>query len=337
MVILRHTAFTDCSRRLRVERAGELFIPVQLAPSLRHAVVYFPCAGNSLCNIGGVSGNLRGDDSLSDVVHIRQGQMLRRRHIAEERRAMHSGRGAADSRSYVVVSRSNIRHQRPQHIKGGAHAKRLLQFHVRCDLVQRHMAGAFHHDLHVMRPGPFRQFPEANQLVNLAGVRSVRQTTGAAGVAERNGHIVFLANIEDFVKMLVKGILIARHAYPRKNETAASADDIHLSPMRLDFSDCFPRNSAVDRHKIHPVLRVKPNHIQKILRRKLRQILLAVNHAVIHGHRTNHSRAFPHQLLPKRARAPVTRKVHDRFGTEFHRAHDLLHFHVVICAIPRDA
>ena len=54
-----------------------------------------------------------------------------------------------------------------------AHADGLLDLHVGGDLVQRHMARAFHHDLDVVRPGPLGQLTQTHQLFDLADVGGV--------------------------------------------------------------------------------------------------------------------------------------------------------------------
>ena len=63
----------------------------------------------------------------------------------------------------MVIAGGNIGDQGSQHIEGGAHADALLHLHVGSDLIQRHMAGAFHHHLHVVRPCALGQLAQTHQ------------------------------------------------------------------------------------------------------------------------------------------------------------------------------
>ena len=80
------------------------------------------------------------------------------------------------------------------------------------------MAGAFHHDLHVVRPCALGQLTQTHQLFDLAHVGGVSQTAGAAGVAQRDGHIVLGADLADLVEVLIEGVFIAGHAHPCKHQ-----------------------------------------------------------------------------------------------------------------------
>ena len=46
------------------------------------------------------------------------------------------------------------------------------------------MAGAFNHNLNIVRPRPFCQFAEAHELLYLANIGSVGKAARPAGVAE---------------------------------------------------------------------------------------------------------------------------------------------------------
>ena len=65
--------------------------------------------------------------------------MLGRRHVAQEVGAGAGGDGATDGGGDVVVSHTDIGHQRPEHIERGVVAQALLQFHIGGDLVERHV------------------------------------------------------------------------------------------------------------------------------------------------------------------------------------------------------
>lgn len=76
------------------------------------------------------------------------------------------------------------------------HTDSLLYFHIRLNLVKRHMSGAFHHNLYTFCPRTFCQFAEADKLFYLTHITGISKTSGAAGISERNRHIVFSADIQ---------------------------------------------------------------------------------------------------------------------------------------------
>ena len=107
----------------------------------------------------------------------------------------------------------------------------------------------------------------------------------------------------------------------------------HLPLMLLDLLDGFPGNAAMEGHKIHTVFRVKPYHVDEILGRQCGQVPLVMDHAVIHRHSADHSRALTGELLTEGLGIAVGRQVHNGLCPHVHRRHNFLHFHVVIFAI----
>ena len=259
--------------------------------------------------------------------------MFGRRYITEKRRAVHGGDRTADRSRNVVIARRNIRHQRSQHIERSSHADTLLYLHIRRHLVQRNVSGALHHDLHIVVPCPFCQLSQTDQLLDLAHICGICQAPRAAGVPQRNGHIIFFTDLQYLVKIFIKRIFPACHAHPGKHQASSPADDIHLPFVLPDLLNGLSCNSAVKRHKIHTVFRMKPYHIYKIFCRQCGQISLIMNHAVIDRNGPDHNRAFSGQLLPERLRVAVTGQIHDGLCPQPDGAHHFLHLHIVIFTV----
>ena len=148
---------------------------------------------------------------------------------------------------------------------------RLLQLHIGGDLVHGHMARTLHHHLHILGPGPLGQLSQTHQLLDLANIAAVRQAAGPAGVSQGDGHVVLPADLQNLIKVLVEGVLLPGHAHPGKHQGAAPGHNIHLPLVLLNLLDGLAGDAAVKGYKIHAVLRVQPDHVQKILGRQRSQ------------------------------------------------------------------
>ena len=144
-------------------------------------------------------------------------------------------------------------------------AQCFLDLHIGGDLVQRHMARSFDHYLNIFRPGALRQFAKSDQFLDLRGIGSVRQTARTAGVSQAQRDIILSADIQDFVKMLIEGVLFPCHFHPGKHDGTASGYNIHKTLIILEAFCRSPVHAAVDRHEIHSVFRVHPHNVDPFL------------------------------------------------------------------------
>src|SRR5579875_2523899 len=97
-----------CSRRLRIEREIELVLPAKLKARFGKGIVTQLGARMSLCQVGGMSGDLIGNHPIFHVVYIRQSQMLFGRNVAKHCRAEPADHSRADCGSDMVVTRRDI-------------------------------------------------------------------------------------------------------------------------------------------------------------------------------------------------------------------------------------
>ena len=129
--------------------------------------------------------------------------------------------------------------------------------------------GAFHHNLYIFFPGTFCQFAQGDQLLDLGDIRGILDASGAAGVPETHGNVIFPADIQDFIIMLVERILLACHFHPGKDDGAAAGDDIGEALVTFEFSCGFFVDAAVDGHEVHAVLGVHAHYVKPLPGRDL--------------------------------------------------------------------
>gem|GEM_PF-4700207 len=124
-------------------------------------------------------GNFVGDAALFDVIFFRQAQMFLGRDVAEHAGAVIGGGGGADAGGDVIVAGEDVGDERAEDVERRAVAKASLEFHVVFDLIERHVARAFDHHLHALRPGALGEFAEGFQFAQLRFIGCVGESTGA--------------------------------------------------------------------------------------------------------------------------------------------------------------
>ncbi len=87
--------------------------------------------------------------------------MLFGRDVAEHGGAVPADHGRADRRGDVVVAGSDVGDQRTQGVERRFVAELFFLIHLLFDLVQRHVARTFDHDLHVVLPGFLGQLAQS--------------------------------------------------------------------------------------------------------------------------------------------------------------------------------
>ena len=259
--------------------------------------------------------------------------MLCRCHIAQKCRSCRCCHGSANRRSNMVISRSNICHKWSQYIKRRSLTNGLLHFHICLDLIQRHMSRTFHHHLNILLPCPPGQFAQTHQLLDLADVRCICKTSWSACVTEWNRHIIFPTNIQNLIIIFIKWIFFPCHTHPRKYKRTTSGYDVHFSLMLPNLLDCFTRNATVQCHKIHSILCVKTDHIDKISGSQRIQIPLIVDHGIIDWNSTDQRRTLTGQLSSKWNCISMRRQIHDGMCAHLNCLHHLLHLHIVIFTV----
>ena len=107
--------------------------------------------------------------------------------------------------------------------------------------------------------------------------------------------------------------------------------------MLADLLDGLAGDAAVQGHKVHTVLGMQAHHVDEVLCGQFSQIPLIVDDRVVHRYGADHHGALVGQLLPEGLGVAVAGQVHDGLGPHVHGTHDLLHFNVVVLAVPGDA
>src|SRR5690606_11433404 len=111
----------------------ELILPAKLEAGLAQGVVADLGAGVPLGEVGGVGGDLVGDDALADIVLVGQAEVFLGGDIAEHGGAVPADHGGADARGDVVVAGGDVGGERSEGVEGGFVAPFELFGHVFLD------------------------------------------------------------------------------------------------------------------------------------------------------------------------------------------------------------
>lgn len=183
--LLRQGFVVIGARGGRIERQIELIFPAEFETCLGHGVIADLRARMAFGQIGGVSGDLVGDQALLDVLFVRQAEVFFRRDVTQHGAAEPADHCRADAGGEMVIARGDIGGQRAEGVERRFVAMFQLFGHVAADHLHRHMARAFNHHLYVVFPGDFGQLAQRMQLGELGLVVGVLNRTGAQAVAER--------------------------------------------------------------------------------------------------------------------------------------------------------
>ena len=164
------------------------------------------------------------------------------------------------ARGDVVVAGGDVGHQRAQGVERRLVAELLFLVHLLLDLVQRDVAGAFDHDLHVVLPGFLGQLAERLEFGELGFVAGVGDAAGAQAVAEGKGDIVLREDLADVVEALVEKILLVVMRHPLRQNRAAAADD--AGDALRDQRQVLNQHAGMDGHVVHALLGLLFDHFQ---------------------------------------------------------------------------
>ncbi len=223
--VLRECFVVELAGGNGIEAEVELVFPAELEARLADRVVAVLGTGVAFCEIGGVGGELVGDDADLDVVLVGQAEVLLRRNVAEHGAAVPADHGGTDAAGDVVVAGGDVGGEGAEGVEGSLVAPLELLGHVFLDHVHGDVAGTFVHDLATFGPGAGGEFALDFEFAELSLVVGVGDGAGAQAVADGEGDVVSGADVADFVPMGVEEIFLVMGEAPFGHDRAAAADD----------------------------------------------------------------------------------------------------------------
>jgi hypothetical protein len=187
---LRQRLVVGFARGDGVEAEVELIFPAEFKARLAQRVVAVLRAGMAFGEVGGVRGDLVGDDAVFHVFLVRQAEVFLGRDVAEHRAAIPADHCRADAAGDVVVAGRDVGGERPERVERRFAAPFELLGHVFLDHVHGHVARTFVHDLHAFGPRAAGEFALHFEFGELGFVVGVGNRAGAQAVADAEGDVV---------------------------------------------------------------------------------------------------------------------------------------------------
>jgi hypothetical protein len=298
-------------RGLGIDRQAELLLPVEGVARTAERVVAIAGALAVTRDVGGVRGDLVGDEALFHVVGPRQAEVLLRRDVAEHRGAGGAGHGGADGAGDVIVAGRDVGHERAEHVERRLVAEVHLLLHVHLDLVERHVTRAFDHHLDVLLPRALGELAQRLQLGELRGIARVGEAAGAQTVAGADGHVVLRADLEDLVPVRVERVLFVVLEHPLRHHRAAARHD--AGDAIFDERQVFDEHAGVDGEVVDALLGLVLEDVDQVVGGELLDVLHLLQR-LVDRHRAERHRARVDQRLTDAVDVPAGREVHHGVG-----------------------
>ena len=238
--------------------------------------------------------------------------MLLRRHVAEHRRAGGARHRRADGARDVVVAGRDVGHERAEHVERRLVAELHLLLHVHLDLIERHVARALDHHLHVLLPGALRELAERLELGELRGVARVGEAAGAQAVARADRHVVLRADLEDLVPVRVERVLLLVLDHPLRHDRPAARDDARDAV--LHERQVLDEHAGVDREVVDALLGLVLEHVDEVVGADVRHVLALLEHLVDRARCRSGTGELCDDLAADAVDVAAGREVHHRVG-----------------------
>ena len=320
----RQGLVVEVLRRFRVHRQSELVAPAEVEPRPADRVVPQPRARVALGEVRRVRRDLVGDDAFLDVLAVRQAEMLLRRDVAEHRRAVPADHRRPDGAGDVVVARRRVCDEGAKRVERRLVAFLELLVHVLLDLVHRHVAGAFDHDLDVVFPGDLGQLAQGFQLGELRLVVGVGLTARTQPVAQREADVVLLHQLAHFLEMGVEETFLVMRQAPFRHDRAAAADDAgHPFGGHRHVAQ---QHAGMDREIVDALLGLLDKRVAEQLPGQVFGDAAGFLQRLIDRYRPDRRRGVADDPLAGGVDVIAGRKIHDRVGAPARRPDHLLDF-----------
>ncbi|CEG08972.1 hypothetical protein BN961_02393 [Afipia felis] len=224
----------------------------------------------------------------------------------------------------MIVTRCDVGGQRPKRVERRFAALLELLVHVDLDLVQRHVAGAFDHDLTALLPRDLRELAERLEFGELRAVVGVGDRARTQAVAERERYVVLAHQVADFLEVSVEEALLVVRKTPLRHDRAAARHD--AGDAVGGEVDVGQAHAGVDGEVIDALFALFNERVAVKLPGQLDRIAVALLQRLIDRHGADRNRRVAQNPFARGVDVAAGGEVHHGVGTPADCPHHLVHF-----------
>ena len=125
----------------------------------------------------------------------------------------------------MIVGWGNVGNERAEGVEWSTMTFFNLAFHIFLNLMHWHMTRTFDKCLYILSPSTLYEFAHSIELGKLCCIVGIIGRTRTQAIAQRNGNIIFSADVADVIEMFVEETLLLMHLAPLRDDAATTAHD----------------------------------------------------------------------------------------------------------------
>ncbi|MNS74675.1 hypothetical protein D3C72_1081580 [compost metagenome] len=202
----------------------------------------------------------------------------------------------------------------------------MLEFfvHIGLDALQRHVARAFDHHLHVVLPGLGGQLAQRAQFAELGIVVGVGDAARTQAVAEAERHVVGLHDLADLVEVRVQEVFLVVRQAPLGHDRTAARDD--AGDTVGGQRHVAQQHAGVDGEVVHALLGLLDQRVAEHLPGQVLGDAAGLVQRLVDRHRADRDRRVAQDPFAGFVDVLAGGQVHDGVGAPADRPHHLFHF-----------
>ena len=267
--------------------------------------------------------NLVGNQALLHVVAVRQAQVFLGRHVTQHGCAIPADVGRAHGRRDMVVAWRDVGDQRAECVERRFETGFELFVHVLFHQLQRHVAGAFDHHLHIVFPRDLRQLTQRVEFSKLGFIVGVGNGARAQAVAKRETHVVRFHDLADVVEVFVQKTFTVVRQTPLRHDRATPRHDARQA-VRGEWH-IGQAHTGVDGEVVHTLLGLLDQCVAENFPRQIFGLAVHLLQRLVNRHRADGHGRVAQDPFTGLVDVVTGRQIHHRVRTPADRPHQFVH------------
>ena len=262
----------------------------------------------------------------TNILSVRESEVLFRSDIAEHRRAEPSDLCRSDSGSDMVVTGCDIGNERSKSVERCIMALLDLALHILFDFVERHMTRTLYKCLYIIFPSTLNEFAESVEFRKLCFIISIVDRTGTETIAKRNCNVVLCKDFANFIEMLIKEALFIMDKAPFAHDRSATAN--YTGEAFVGKMHVMTANTGMNSEIVDALLALLDKSIAIDFPREVFYLTIHFFKGLIDRYSTYRNGAISNNPLTSFVNIGTCREVHQRVAAPFTAPNGFIHLFI---------